>query len=108
MKAFLVVTLVAALAACSRPVKVQTAPQPTSQVAVDVTNNADVAMNIDVVSGDNDIFLGQVSPNSTKLMPVSGITSGSVVTLKATTADGARTYRKEGVVLSGMYAWTVP
>lgn len=108
MKAVLVVTLVASLAACSRPVQVKTAPQPTNQVAVDVTNNATVAMNVDVLSGEDDIFLGQVSANSTKLMPVAGVAPGSVVTLKATAADGSRTYRKEGVVLSGMFAWTVP
>jgi len=108
MKAALLVALAVAVVGCSRPVKVQTAPQPTSQIAVHVTNNADMAMNVDVVSGGNDIFLGQVSANSTKLMPVSGLESGAVVTLKATTADGTHTYHKDGVVLSGTYTWTVP
>lgn len=109
MKALLAVAVALALAGCSRPVQVQTAPQPqTNQVAVDVTNNASVAMNIDVLSGGTDVFVGQVAANSTKLMPVAGITPGAVVTLKATTVDGSHTYTKEGVALSGMYAWTVP
>ncbi|HEX5436394.1 MAG TPA: hypothetical protein VFW98_04505 [Gemmatimonadaceae bacterium] len=108
MRALAVVALAAVLAGCGRKVEVKTAPQPANQIALDVTNNAAVGMNVDVINGGNDIFLGQVAANSTKLMPVPGLPSGTTVTLKATATDGSHTYSKAGVVLSGMYAWTVP
>jgi hypothetical protein len=36
------------------------------------------------------------------------VSSGSSVTLKAKTADGARTYTKDNVSLSSSTDWTVP
>jgi hypothetical protein len=110
MRTALIAVLVAVMVGCGRKVVVEPtpAPQQAPQLAIHVTNNATIAMNIHVITGGNDVFLGQVMGNSTKLIPVSAITPGTSVTLTATTADGTHTYRKAGVVLSGTYAWTVP
>ena len=108
MKAMIAVLLAGVLAACGpRQVQVGTAPV-TSEVSLNVTNTADQAMNIYVNSGGNDLLVGQVPANGTAQLPVSGVASGSTVTLKARTTDGTRTYSKQNVVLSGTYAWTVP
>lgn len=108
MKAMLAVLLLVGLIACSRGVKVETATPPESGVALQVTNNATQAVNVYVTSGGNDLFVGQVAPNSTQLLPVSGVASGSSVTLKARTVDGGPTYSKANVNLTGTYNWQVP
>jgi hypothetical protein len=54
------------------------------------------------------VFIGQVAANSEKTLPVSGVASGTPVTLKAKTADGARTYTKDNVSLTASTDWTVP
>jgi len=108
MRMVTMVLLAATLVACSRKVEVNTAPAPASGMAVNLTNNASQAVNAYVTSGGTDVFIGQVAANSSKLLPVSGVASGSVVTLKARTADGSRTYTKENVSLTSSYDWTVP
>lgn len=108
MRTILALFLVAVVSACSRTVEVQTAPTPTGDLAVNVTNNASQAVNVYVTSGGNDIFVGQVPANSTQHLAVSGVASGSNVTLKARTADGTREYTKSNVVMSGTVAWQVP
>jgi hypothetical protein len=102
------VLLVAALTACSRKVEVGSAPSPSSGMAVHLTNNASQAVNVYVTSSGSDVFIGQVGANSEKTLPVSGISSGTAVTLKARTADGARTYTKDNVSLASSTDWTVP
>jgi hypothetical protein len=108
MRILSMVLLVAALTACNRKVEVNSAPAPASGMAVHLTNNANQAVNAYVTSNGNDVFIGQVAANSAKTLPVSGIDSGATVTLKARTADGARTYTKDGVSLTGSTDWTVP
>ena len=111
MKVLLAVVLLSsALAACGpRQVNVETGtPPPATGVSLRVTNNAAQSVNVYVTSGGSDIFAGQVGANSTQLLPVTGVSAGSNVTLKARLADGTRTYTKDGVVLSGTYAWQVP
>ena len=108
MRIFVVALLALLVGACSRQVQVKTGTEPTSGLTLSVTNNSSQAVNVYVTSGGNDIFVGQVAPNSTQQLKVSGIASGSTVALRATTADGARTYRRDNVTLSDSYAWTVP
>jgi hypothetical protein len=108
MRILPMVLLVAALTACNRKVEVNSAPAPASGMAVHLTNNANQAVNAYVTSNGNDVFIGQVAANSEKTLPVSGIGSGTTVTLKARTADGARTYTKDSVSLTGSTDWTVP
>jgi hypothetical protein len=109
MRVLFAVMLAVSVAACSRKVEVNTAPTPaTSDVSLQVTNNVNQAVNVYVTNSGNDTFVGQVAANSSQHLAVSGITSGTTVTLKARTADGTRTYTKDGVTLSGNYAWTVP
>ena len=108
MRFLTVVRLAASLAACSRKVEVGSAPAPASGVAVHLTNNASQAVNVYVTSSGSDVFIGQVAPNSVKTLTVTGVSSGSTVTLKARTADGSRTYTKDNVSLSSSTDWTVP
>lgn len=108
MRMMLALLLVAVVAACSRTVEVETAPTPAGDLALRVTNNASQAVNIYVTSGGNDIYVGQVPANSTQHLPVSGVASGSTVSLKARTADGTRQYTKDNVALTGTYNWQVP
>ena len=108
MRIIVVALLALMMGACSRTVQVRTGTEPQGGVSLSVTNNSSQAMNVYVSSGGNDIFVGQVAPNSTQQLKVSGVASGSTVALKATTADGARTYRRDNVTLSENYSWTVP
>jgi hypothetical protein len=108
MKAIFAVMMLALVTACSRKVQVETSPAPTAEVALHVTNNASQAVNVYVVNGTNKIFVGQVAANSTQHLPVSGVSSGSVVNLQATLVDGTRTYSKDNVSMTGTTSWQVP
>ena len=103
-----VVLLAAHLVMLSAKVEVGSAPSPSSGMAVHLTNNASQAVNAYVTAGGSDVFIGQVGANSVKTLSVSGVSSGSSVTLKAKTADGARTYTKDNVSLTSSTDWTVP
>jgi hypothetical protein len=109
MKAILAVCFVLlAVTGCSRRVEVQTGPQPTSEVALRVTNNSNQAVNVYVVTGGTDIFVGQVSANSTQLLNVAGVASGTVVSLRARPVSGGDGWRRDNVSLSGETTWQVP
>lgn len=97
-------------AACGgRQVDVVSSPTTQqSETSVAVTNNLTQAVNVYVTSGGTDMFLRQVPAGNTETLPVRGISSGSSVTLKATTVDGTRTYTKDNVMLSGTTNWSVP
>jgi hypothetical protein len=98
------------ITACGqRQVEVSTGAQPQSDVAVSLTNNTSTQLNVYVVHGGQRIFVGQVSGNSTQLLPVANVPSGSVVTLEASTVSSTpRTYSRSDVTLSGTYSWQVP
>lgn len=109
MKGLLAVVLVLVFAACgSRSVKVGTGVTPSSGVSLNVSNTLSQEVNVYVTSGGTDILVGAVAANSTKALAVNGVAEGSTVSLKAVTVDGTRTYTRDGVVLSGSYAWTLP
>jgi hypothetical protein len=61
-----------------------------------------------VTGAGPELFLKTVASNSTEVIQVPGIASGSTVRLRATLADGSRSYTRDGVVLNGMYDWIVP
>lgn len=109
MRTMLATLLLVAVAACSRQVQVRTASQPaTSEVSIHMTNNLNQPVNVYVTTGGTDLFIAQVAANTTQHLPVQGVAAGSTVTLKAVTADNSQTYRKDNVILNGMYAWQVP
>ena len=99
------------LSACGqRQVEVRTAPvsaQP-AQVSVQVTNNLAQAVNVYVTANGTDTFLRQVAANKSETIPVQGFASGTSVALKAVTVDGARTYQRQNVVLTGTYVFPLP
>ena len=107
--ALLFVSTLSITACGQRQVEVSTGTTPQSDVAVQLTNNASSQVNVYVVHGGQRIFVGQVSGNSTQLLSVANVPSGSVVRLEATTvSSNPQTYSRDGVTLSGTYSWQVP
>ncbi len=107
------IALVLAASACGpRQVEVRTAPPNPSAIAaapaLQVTNSLAQAVNVYVTSGGTDLFIRQVAANSSQRLAVQGIAAGTTVTLKAVTADGARTYSRANVGLSGTVVFNVP
>lgn len=108
MRAILATVLLLTAACGPRQVEVRTAPSQTAEVALHFTNNLAQAVNVYVNSGGSDLFVRQVAANTSEHLPVQGISSGTNVTLKATTIDGARTYSRTGVQMQGTVSWRVP
>ena len=100
------------LAGCAgRQVEVRSEPSQAAQgeeVAIHLTNNLTQAVNVYVVTEGSNLFVKQVAANSTEHLPVRGIASGARVRLRATTADGTRTFTSDEVSLTGTYPWRVP
>lgn len=109
MRILVALLLMVSVAACGpRRVEVRTGQVPDSGMAINFTNNSSKAVNVYVVSGGSETFLRQVPANATERLPVQGVSSGASVTLKATTIDGATTYRSDPMTLSGTRDWRVP
>lgn len=94
--------------ACARQVTLQATPAAAAEVSLKVTNRASQAVTIFVLSGGTETQLKVVAANSTELIAVPGVSSGSTVRLRAALADGSRSYTREGVVLNGVFEWQVP
>ncbi len=98
------------VSACNR--NINTASQPVAQPpapSITVTNGLDQAVSVSLsTAGKNSIFLGQVAPGTSATLAARGVSSGATVTLTATTADGANTYTRPNVTLTGTYAWQLP
>ena len=109
MRAFLAVVALVVTAACGpRQVDVSSGASTTqSQISLTVTNNETQPIQVYVVQGGNPMFVKQVAARSTETVSVPGVAAGSSVTLRATRADGSKTYNKD-VTLSGSYNWVVP
>lgn len=109
MRAFFAVLALVVAAACGpRQVDVTSgAPSSQSQITLTVTNNETQAIQVYVVQGGNPMFVKQVAARSTETMSVTGVAPGSSVTLRATRADGSRTWNKD-VTLTDSYNWVVP
>jgi hypothetical protein len=96
-------------AACGpRQVEVRTAPSGTAAVAIHFTNNLSKAVNVYVNTGGSDMFVRQVSGNTTEHLAVQGVASGTSATLKAMPVDGSTGYTKTGVTMTDMVTWRVP
>ena len=99
----------AGLSACGpRQAEVRTAPTQATGLAVEVKNDITQAVNVYINAGGSDSFLGQVGAKESKTIPVQGFASGTTVSLKAVTIDGAKTYSRDKVVLSGTYVFPLP
>jgi hypothetical protein len=105
----LALALAAASACGPRQVEVRTAPATATEQSVQITNNLSQAVNVYVTSpAGGEIFLRQIPANTVEKVPVQGISSGTNVTFKAVTVDGARTYQSRNVGLTGLFVWSVP
>lgn len=108
MRVFSLVVLLFAAACGPRQVEVRTAPTQASDVAIHFTNNLSKAVNVYVNSGGSDLFVRQVSANTTEHLAVPGVASGTQATLKAMPIDGSNGYTRAGVTMTGMITWRVP
>ncbi|MFI5257050.1 MAG: hypothetical protein ACHQRK_07295 [Gemmatimonadales bacterium] len=105
----LALALAAGTACGPRQVEVRTAPTTPTELAVQVTNNLSQAVNIYVTrTAGTELFLKQVTSNTSEKVPVPGIASGTSVTFKAVTVDGSRTYQSRSVMLGGLFVWSIP
>jgi hypothetical protein len=91
-----------------RQVEVRTAPSQQTQVAIQVNNNLNQAVNVYATLGGTDTFLRQVPANSSVTIPVQGFAPGSTVSLKAVTIDGVHNYSRANVTLNGTYVFPLP
>ena len=109
MRAIFAVLALAVAAACGpRQVEVSSgAPTTQSQVSLTVVNNETQPIQVFVVQGGNPMFLKQVGARSTETVAVPGVSAGSSVTLRATRADGSRTWNRD-VTLSDSFRWEIP
>jgi len=105
---FALVVLLALSTACSRQVVVETSADPVATASIKVTNTASQAVSVYVTGDGPELFLKSVAANTTEVIPVPGIAAGTTVRLRATLADGSRSYTRDGVVLTGVYDWRVP
>ncbi len=104
------VLLVSTLAACgARQVSVESAPA-TASITLTVTNALTQAVNVYVVvpGESNPRLVEQVAAKATSSLTVRNVAAGATVQLRATTADGMKTYTKDGVTLQSSTSWTVP
>jgi hypothetical protein len=109
LRPYALVLMLAVASGCSaRQVEVRTAPTTASAVSVEVKNNVNQAVNVYVTQNGTDTFLKQVPANTSQTIPVQGVAAGSTVSLKAVTLDGARTYSRANVVLTGTYVFPLP
>lgn len=97
-----------AAGACSRQVAVTTPSTSSASVTLKITNNASQSVTVIVQSAGTDYTVGTVAANSTAMLSVAQVPSGSTVRLRATLADGSRTYTRDGVVMTSSTEWQVP
>jgi hypothetical protein len=118
-RAACVALALAAASACGgRQVDVGSPPTPASTVSgttaaapqvVAVSNTLSQAVNVSVTaSGSSELFLRQIPANTVERIPVQGVARGTMVTFKAVTVDGSRTYQSRSVALTGLFTWAVP
>lgn len=103
----LAISCVLVTGACTRKVVVTT-PASQAPVSLKVTNTASQAVTVQVIYGGVDFTVGTVAANTTAVLAVAQVASGSTVQLRATLADGSRSYSRDQVVLSGSFEWRVP
>jgi hypothetical protein len=106
----LAVALFATTACGPRQVEVRSEPAPASDagVTLHITNNLAQSVNVYVVTDQSNVFVQQLAANTTADLPVRGVPSGTSVKLRATTADGTRTFTSDAMTLSSTTTWRVP
>jgi hypothetical protein len=113
MRRVIAIALLALSAACTgRQVEVGTGPVTQgaqSAPALRVTNSLAQAVNVYVVMGSGEMFVGQVAAQSAQQLTVQGVPPGASVTLRARGVDGRDVYERANVSLgSGVFEWRVP
>lgn len=112
MRALATLLLALTAVACTgRQVEVGTGPAaeaPESAPLLRITNSLAQAVNVYVVNGSSEMFVGQVGAQATQQLAVQGVASGASVTLRARQVDGRNVFERANVVLSGVYEWRLP
>lgn len=93
----------------ARQVEVSDGPAPAQQSAsISISNSLGQAVNVYVVQGTSETFVRQVPANATQLVTIPGVASSGMVTLRARTVDGTRTFTSDEMLMSGSPQWRVP
>ena len=113
MRALATLLLALTVACTGRQVEVGTGPAAAADAAesaarLRVTNSLAQAVNVYVVNGGDEMFVGQIGAQATQELAVQGVTTGTSVTLRARQVDGRNVFERSNVVLSGVYEWRVP
>ncbi len=109
MRAILAGLAMLVAAACGpRQVDVGTGTSTTGpQIPLTVINNDAQAVNVYYALGGTENFVGEVPGRSTRTLNITGLSSGSSVTLIAARKDGSQRYQRSAT-LSGAFTWEVP
>jgi hypothetical protein len=105
---FGLVVLASAAACAPRAANVGSTPTQAAQISIQVNNTLGQSVNVYVNVNGTETFLRQVAANSNVTVPVPGYAPGTTATIKAVTFDGAHTYSRTNVTLSGTYSFQVP
>ena len=103
------VLILGSVPACGpRAANVGSTPAQPAQISIQVNNTLGQSVNVYVNVNGTETLLRQVAANSNVTIPVPGYPTGTTATIKAVTFDGARTYTRPNVTLSGTYTFQVP
>ena len=91
-----------------RQATVGSTPAQPAQVSIQVNNTLGQSVNVYINVNGTETFLKQVAANSNVTIPVPGYSPGTTATIKAVTFDGARTYSRTNVTLTGTFTFPVP
>ena len=91
-----------------RQAQVTSTPTQPAQISIQVNNTLGQSVNVYVNVNGTETLLRQVAANSNVTIPVPGYPPGTTATIKAVTFDGAHTYSRANVTLSGTIAFQVP
>ena len=99
--------LTALLASCAARVRVGNAEPVAPPATLAVTNTLGLPVNVYMRVGQSEELLGQVGSNATRVLPVR-VQPGTIITLRATRADGSTSYTRPEFVLAKESTWKVP
>lgn len=102
------IVLISGPACGPRAATVGSSPAQSAQISIQVNNTLGQSVNVYVNVNGTETLLRQVAANSNVTIPVPNYAPGTTATIKAVTFDGARTYSRTNVTLSGTYAFQVP
>jgi hypothetical protein len=81
-----------------------------ANASVEIRNTADIGVNMYMLprTGLQEVFLGQVGPNSTRRIRIPRASPGDTIWLRARPIDGRPEYVRNDIVLGRESVWQIP